>query len=140
MTKRRGAFLSELMEAFAANSGVDDVSAFDPVENEIACPLPADYKGFLLRANGGETLPPLLRFRFYPVEELVVRRADGQPTDVLEFGTDDGDGFAFDLTRDRVTADYRVVKYPLGDTTREDIEEVAESFSSFARNLAATRV
>ena len=107
---KREPFMRALLRGFVPNPGVDDVAVFDPVEKSIGRPLPADYKGFLLKTNGGETLPPLFRFRFYPVEELIVRRADGQPLDVLEFGTDDGDGFAFDLEHRRVTADYPVVR------------------------------
>jgi len=131
--------MTALVRGLAPNPGVDDVTVLGAVEECIGRPLPADYRGFLLRTNGGETLPPLLRFRFYPVEELVVRRADGQPPNVLEFGTDDGDGFAFDLERHRVTADYAVVKYPLGDITREDVEDVADNFASFVEWLATSR-
>lgn len=109
--------------------------AFDPIEAALGCALPADYKSFLMLANGGETLPPLNHHRFYPLDDLLPRRADGQPEDVLEFATDDSLGFAFDLRVERRSASYPVVSYPLGDTTREDLEFVAESFRQFIRIL-----
>ena len=124
-------FLRDFAPHFVAEARVEDVRSFDAVEAELHITLPADYKGFLMWADGGETLPPLKRVRFYPLAELLPRRADGQPTGTLEFATDDSSGFAFDLTVGRDGASYPVVTYPLGETTREDLELAAEQFRQF---------
>jgi hypothetical protein len=110
---------------------VEEVQAFDSIEAVLGSPLPADYKAFLMWADGGETMPPLEHLTFYPLEELIPRRSDGQPPDTLEFATDDSEGHAFDLRVGRGSASYPVVAYPLGDTTREDIEFVATEFRKF---------
>ena len=123
--------LDALRQHFDADPGVEDVATIEAAEKALGVLLPANYKGFLFTANGGETLDPLPRFRFYPVEELAPRRADGQPSDIVEFGTDDGDGFGFDTRRGKSTADYPVVRYELGDTGREGVEDVAPSFDQF---------
>jgi hypothetical protein len=81
-------------------------------------------------ADGGETVPPVKRMKFYPLSELLPRRADGQPTGTLEFATDDSSGFAFDMTFGRGGASYPIVTYPLGDTTRENLELPKNSGSS----------
>ncbi len=127
--------LGELGVHFHADGRVELVQAFEPIETDLGSALPADYKGFLMWANGGETLPPLNHYRFYPLDDLLPRRADGQPPDVLEFATDDSLGFAFDLRVERRSASYPVVSYPLGDTTREDLEFVAETFRQFVAIL-----
>ena len=124
-------FLTPLAPHFHARSGVESVQSFDSVEADLGVVLPADYKAFLMWANGGETLPPLPRYAFYELGALVPRRADGQPPDVLEIATDDSDGFAFDLRVKQAEASYPVVSYPLGDTTREAVELVADDFQQF---------
>jgi hypothetical protein len=58
---------------------------------------------------------------------------------VLEIGTNDSDGFAFDLTINRDTARYPVVKYPLGDRDRTDLQAVADHFADYVGGLAAGR-
>jgi SMI1 / KNR4 family (SUKH-1) len=125
----------DLGSKFHRTGRVEAVQAFDPVEAAIGLPLPADYKAFLMWADGGETMPPLEHITFYPLEELVPRRSDGQPPGSLEFATDDSDGYAFDLRVGRRSASYPVVSYPLGDTTREDLEFVAEGFRKFLEIL-----
>ena len=124
-------FLTPLAAHFHARSRVETVQAFDTVQADLGAVLPADYKAFLMWADGGETLPPLPRYRFYTLGELLPRRDDGQPPDVLEIATDDSDGFAFDLRVNRPKASYPVVSYPLGDRTRDDVELVAEDFRRF---------
>jgi hypothetical protein len=116
---------------FARVPPVELVQSFDPIEAALQHALPADYKGFLMWSNGGETMPPLSHYSFYPLEQLLQRYADGVPPNVLEFATDGSVGFAFDLLVGRHAADYPVVSYPLGDTTRDDLEFVAERFSEF---------
>ncbi|MFI5091298.1 MAG: SMI1/KNR4 family protein [Terriglobales bacterium] len=123
--------VARLSLLWAAFPPVEDVSAFDPVEDALGIPLPADYKFFLMWSNGGSTLEPLPHCRLYPLEQLLPRRADGQPQGVLEVGTDDSLGFALDLTRGRHSASYRIVSYPLGDRGREDLEDVALTFNGF---------
>ena len=127
--------VEQLRKAWAGSSRVESVTDFDPVETKLGQSLPADYKFLLMWSNGGETLPPLPRCRFYPLEELLERRADGQPPDVLEFATDDGDGYAFDLSLRRDTAKYPVVRYPLGETERVDVERIAEDLATFLTSL-----
>jgi len=124
-------FIHDFASHFASQARVEDVQSFDAVEADLQTRLPADYKAFLMWADGGETVPPVKRMKFYPLAELLPRRADGQPTGTLEFATDDSSGFAFDLTVGRDGASYPVVTYPLGDTTREDLELVAEEFRQF---------
>jgi len=127
--------VSHLKEHWSSGGRVEDVSAFDVIELELGQPLPADYKYFLMWSDGGETLPPLKHFTFYPLEELLRRRADGQPPDVLEFSTDDGDGFAFDVRSNRETATHPVVRYPLGDRERVEVEAVSPDFAAFLRSI-----
>lgn len=116
---------------------VESVVAFDPVEKAIGATLPADYKFFLMWSNGGETLEPLTFCKFYPLEELIPRRVDGQPPDVLEFATDDSMGYGFDLLVGRASSDHPVLRYPLGDTTRISCEVVAQRFRVFVGGLLA---
>ena len=134
---------AQLKGHFSSLGRIELVQAFDPVEVALGSVLPADYKYFLMWANGGETLAPLNRYRFYPLEELLPRRADGGPPRTLEVATNDSEGFALDLDVNRGSADYPVVSYPLGDTTRESTEFVAEGFEEFLglilRRLQAKR-
>jgi hypothetical protein len=125
------AFLASLAPHFHKFGRVEEVQAFESVEAELGAAPPADYKAFLMWADGGETLPPLPRYAFYPLEELLPRRADGQPPDALEIATDDSAGFAFDLRVNRNSASYPVITYPLGDNTRDDVELAAEEFRKF---------
>jgi hypothetical protein len=125
------AVLRSLAPHFHRFGRVEEVQAFEPVEAELGAALPADYKAFLMWADGGETLDPLPRYAFYPLEELLPRRTDGQPPDALEIATDDSAGFAFDFRVNRYSASYPVITYPLGDTTRDDVELAAEEFRQF---------
>ena len=127
--------LQQLAPYFHANAGVGSVQAFDAIEAALGCALPAAYKGFLLRHDGGETLKPLGYYYFYPLAELLSRREDDHPADVLEFATDDGRGYAFDLSRGRSTASYPVVRYPLSETSREGMELVAADFADFLAGI-----
>ena len=122
---------AQLKSHFSSPGRIELVQAFDPVEVALGSSLPADYKYFLMWANGGETLPPLKYYRFYPLEELLPRRADGGPPQTLEVATNDSEGFALDLNLRRRSADYPIVSYPLGDTTRESTEFVADNFEEF---------
>ena len=120
-----------LKAGFRRSPGIQDVAAYDSIEAALGVPLPADYKGFLMWSNGGETIDPLPRLAFYQLEELLPRRTDGQPPDTLEFATDDSDGFAFDLQVNRGAAAYPVVRYPLGETTRDELELAGSDFCTF---------
>jgi hypothetical protein len=124
-------FIRNIAPHFAYEGRIEEVQSFDSVEADLGTPLPADYKAFLMWADGGETTPPVKRVRFYPLAELLPRRADGQPAGTLEFATDDSSGFAFDLTVGRDGASYPIVTYPLGGRTRDDLELVAEEFRRF---------
>ncbi len=114
---------------------VDDVSAFDPVEARLGKSLPADYKAFLMASNGGSTKNPLTYVLFYPLEELLPRLEDGHPPDALEFATDDSNGYAFDLRRNASWAGYPVFRYSLGETSRDDCEDVGEDFADFLARI-----
>jgi len=130
---------SELRKSWSAGSPVDTVQAFDSIEEALGQRLPADYKWFLMESNGGETLAPLARLRLYPLRELLERRADRQPPDVLEIATNDSDGYAFDLAVNRDTARYPIVKYPLGDVDRTDVQVVARDFAGFLSTILSGR-
>ncbi len=123
--------LAKLEAHWSGEPPVESILSVEEVENSLGSPLPANFKAFLMWSDGGETLAPYLRMKFYSLSELLRRRADGQPPDTLEFATDDSCGFAFDLRRHRDTASYPVVTYPLGDTTRESVELEADDFLSF---------
>jgi hypothetical protein len=122
-----------LLSAFSREDGISNVAWFDPVEAGMGAKLPVDYKAFLLWSNGGETLDPLPRLRFYSLAELLPRRSDGQPPDTVEVATDDSDGYGFDLLVNRSGASYPVVRYPLGDTTRDELELAGTDFRTFLR-------
>ena len=128
-------FLHDLDSMFYRTGRVETVQAFDSVEDALGLLLPADYKAFLMWANGGETKSPVAHVTFYALEDLLRRRADGQPPDTLEFATDDSLGYAFDLRVGRQSASYPVVSYTLGDTTREDLELNAPGFRKFLEIL-----
>jgi len=129
--------VTRLAEHWSSGGRVEDVGTFDPIERSLDQILPADYKYFLMWSDGGETLPPLRRLAFYPIAELLLRRSDGQPPDVLEFCTDDCDGLAFDLRVNRDTGGYPVIKYPLGDTERQEVERISPDFRAFLREVIA---
>jgi len=128
-------FLIKLKLRLHRTDIVHTVEEFDHIETALGQTLPADYKAFLMFANGAETLAPLPHTRFYALDELLERRSDGQPPDVLEFATDDSDGFAFGLRVAKGSASYPVVSYPLGDTERDEIEFVADGFRLFLEVL-----
>src|SRR5262245_50204752 len=129
------AALNEIKNSWSSEPGVGDVGAFDTIEEALGQGLPADYKWFLMESNGGETLSPLPRLRLYPLDELMKRQADGQPPAVLEIATNDSDGFAFDLSVNRDTARYPVLRYPLGDVDRGEIQVVATHFAELVAAL-----
>ena len=124
-------FLRDFAAHFVSEGRIEEVQSFDTIEAELGAKLPADYKAFLMWADGGVTLPPIGRMRFYPLADLIPRRADGQPPGTLEFATDDSSGFAFDLTVNAAAASYPVVTYPLGERTRDMLEFVADKFNRF---------
>ena len=127
--------IHRLMSYLYTEPGIDSVDAFDSIESEIGVILPADYKAFLMLTNGAETRPPLTRFRFYPLSELLPRREEGQPLGTIEIATDDSDGYGLDLTRNKNNANYPIVRYPLGEVTRNMVEEVSDGFREFIERL-----
>ena len=122
---------------WSPNPAVNDQTEFDRVEKALGHRLPADYKWFLMRSNGGEALEPLERMRFYGLQELLPRREDGQPLDVLEIATNDSDGYAFDLAVHRDNARYPVMRYSLGERDRAYIEPVSRHFAEFLALIAS---
>ena len=44
-----------------------------------------------MESNGGEALDPLERLTLYSLQELLPRRTDGQPADVLEIANNGSD-------------------------------------------------
>ena len=65
-----------LKQSWSPNTTVDDVADFDPVEEALGQRLPADYKGFLMESNGGETLTPLAKVSFYGLQDLLRQLVD----------------------------------------------------------------
>jgi hypothetical protein len=126
-----------IMNSWSGDPRIVDASEFDGVEKALGQDLPSDYKWFLMKSNGGETLEPLEHVTLYGLQELLPRRADGQPPDVLEIATNDSDGYAFDLTMNRDNASYPVVRYSLGEDDRAYIERVSRDFAEFLAIIAS---
>jgi hypothetical protein len=127
----------DMRNSWFAHPAVDSSAEFDAIAEVLGQPLPSDYKWFMMKSNGGESLEPLERVALYRLEELLPRREDGHPPDVLEFATDDSDGYAFDLTVRRDSANYPVVKYSLGEQDRTYMECVSRSFAEFLAIIAS---
>jgi hypothetical protein len=123
--------LKHLSRAYHVEAKVEDVRDLEAIESSIGIALPADYKYFLMFQGAGSTLPPLYYRQFYPVRELLARNESGTPPASFEFATDDSLGFAFDLSRNKRTATYPVINYPLGETDRTDIQMEAADFEGF---------
>jgi hypothetical protein len=123
------AALLERLSPYWAAAGEESATVLANVERELGAPLPQDYKRLMAWSNGGETVRPLPYFKFYAASELLPRRADGQPPDVLEFATDDSDGLALDLAPGRRRT--RVVSYPLGERTRAYMDQAASDLTAF---------
>jgi len=126
-----------IMNSWSGDPPIVDASEFDGVEKALGQDLPPDYKWFLMKSNGGETLEPLEHVTLYGLQELLPRRADGQPPKVLEIATNDSDGYAFDLTMNRDNASYPVVRYSLGEDNRAYIEHVSRDFAEFLAIIAS---
>ena len=105
--------------------------AFVDAERVLGQALPADYKWLLSESNGGFLSEPLEYLRLYSLEEALDRRGDGQPADVLEIATNDCEGYAFDLADNRDTAIYRIVRYDMGETQRENMDTAATNLAEF---------
>jgi hypothetical protein len=80
-----------LRRSWSSDQPINDRAEFDKVEDILRQPLPADYKWFLMESNGGEALDPLERLTLYSLQELLPRRTDGQPADVLEIANNGSD-------------------------------------------------
>jgi len=126
-----------LRRSWSSDQPINDRAEFDEVEKVLGQPLPADYKWFLMQSNGGETLDPLEHLTLYSLQELLPRSTDGQPPDVLEIANNGSDGYAFDLTVNRDTGRYPVVKYSLGGLDRAFIERAARHFAEFLGIVAS---
>src|SRR5215467_10080550 len=122
-----------LRRNWSSRPPIDDVAAFDTVENALGQNLPANYKAFLMESNGGETLEPLPHIRLYGLEEL---RPSESP-DVLEIASGSADAYGFDLSVNRDSAYYPVVKYQLGDPNRTRRRRVSRHFGEFLSQIAA---
>ena len=86
-----------------------------------------------MESNGGETLEPLPHIRLYGLEEL---RPSELP-DSLEIAAGSGNAYGFDLTVNRDSAYYPVVKYHLGDPDRTRRRRVSRHFAEFLSQIAS---
>jgi len=125
---------SALASHLAIESRVEDVRDLEILEAKLGQKLPADFKHFQMFLGAGCTLGPVPYLRFYPAEELPSRQ-ESVPPEVLEFATDDSTGYAFDLTRNRSSATYPIVSYPLSSRDRAEIEFEAHEFREFLERL-----
>jgi hypothetical protein len=129
-----------LTDSWSPSGAPINVGVLSYVETELGVGLPADYKSLMLWSNGGEVLRPFRYFRFYRAAELIRLREEGHPPDALEFSTDESNGFAFDLTSNKDTCRYPILRYPLGETTRDEVECVGDDILSFiARHVLRPR-
>jgi hypothetical protein len=127
--------MRELERAWSSDGRVESIGILEMAERRLGVPLPADYKGFLMRSNGGATRKPLPRMRFYPLSDVLEYFEDGLPPRVIEFATDDSDGFGFDASVRATSAKYPVLRYPLGERTLESTELVADDFLDFLQRV-----
>jgi hypothetical protein len=116
-----------------------DFEAIDTLESRLGSRLPADYKMFLQWfSNGGEASLPGGYLLLFPVGELLERQAsyeiDRIRPNLLLFGLEGDDVFAFDLQTSRATADYPVVRLSVSSRDPNEIEQVAPSFAGFLQN------
>jgi len=98
-------------------------------EKEIGKPLPADYRSFLLRHNGGEGFIGNHYLILWKTEELVQfnreYHVEKYAPGLVAFGSSGGgEGFAFD-TRE---VPYHVVQVPFIGMSLSDAIRVADSF------------
>lgn len=102
-------------------------------------PLPADYKAFLLRHDGGEGFVGKHYLILWKASELL-KFNEGYEVDTyapgfVMFGsTGGGDGFAFD-TR---TSPYRVLQVPFIGMSLDDGFHVADSFNELLQRMRTT--
>ncbi len=105
-------------------------------EKEIGKPLPADYRAFLLRHNGGEGFIGKHYLILWKTEELaqfnreyeVEKYAPG----LVAFGSSGGgEGFAFDTRK----APYQVVQMPFIGMSLSDAVRVADSFEKLLEKM-----
>jgi SMI1/KNR4 family protein SUKH-1 len=109
------------------------VEEFDAIERALGVTLPADYKYFMMELGAGEGRLTGGYVRLYPLNELPLRREGALPSFIV-FGSDGGDhGFGFDVSRNRDTAAYRVVEFPISTLEPDEVDVVAESFERFLR-------
>jgi hypothetical protein len=112
--------LDELLTNFSQTTPASEGS-LRFLERTIGEPLPADYRAFLLRSNGGEGFIGKHYLILWKVEELA-KFNDGYqvgkyaPGFVMFGSTGGGDGFAFD-TR---SSPYRVMQVPFVGMSLDD--------------------
>lgn len=135
-----GKLLRELHMHWAGREGIGALQDVEAAEKAMKVTLPADFKFFVMDTDGGDTLPPLPRIRFYPLSEVVDLHSDSEMEGVIEIATNDSDAFAFDVSRNRDNAKYRVVRYPVGAFDRSEIEPVARDFEEFVAGILGGQV
>lgn len=123
--------LGLLLQHAHVRARVEDVRTLEQAQDAMAIVLPADYKAFLMAADGCETKAPLRYYHFYGLTDLPERLDAAHPGSCFPIATDDSDEFAFDLRRHRASASYEVVSYPLSSQAPEEVEWVAEDFAEF---------
>lgn len=124
--------LKELKESWHAKEGVASVDAFDPMEDRVQAPLPADYKFFMMWSDGGEGNLPKGYLALYSLGELAGQQVP-EMKDFIIFGGEGDHVFAFDARKHRTTADYEVVEFSLASRDVDEVEPIARDFSTFLR-------
>jgi hypothetical protein len=134
MTDQWEDILSDFMASPPALA--DEIRA---AEAGFAKPLPAGYKSFLLRRDGGEGFIGNHYLILWRASELLKfnerYEVDTYAPGFLMFGsTGGGDGFAFD-TR---TSPYRVLQVPFVGMSLDDGFHVADSFNELLQRMRTT--
>ena len=131
-----GVSIESLLSDFTANPPAAEKSIRE-AETALGKPLPADYRAFFERHNGGEGFVGKHYFILWKAEELAEFN-DGYevgkyaPGFVMFGSTGGGDGFAFD-TR---SSPYRVMQVPFVGMSLDDGFAVADSFTKLIERMA----
>ena len=130
--------LEQLLTDFSAQRGATE-QVLQTAEQALSTPLPADYRNFLLRSNGGEGFIGKHCLILWRAEELFQFNRDYQVDEYapgfLMFGSDGGgDGFAFD----KRTSPFRVMEVPFIGMNVNDAFFIADSFTRMLERMVET--
>ena len=130
-----GVSMEEFLTEFSGHSGATE-QLLQTAEKALGMKLPADYRAFLGRFNGGEGFIGKHYLILWKTEELYQFNRDYGVEEYapgfLMFGsTGGGDGFAFD-TR---SIPYRVMQVPFIGMSLNDAFFVADSFTRLLERM-----